>query len=80
MRKGNDFENAIKILRPPVFWKDKDNFQKHCLKWPIEQIEKILNGLTSTEIECKLNSKLAKTSCENSLLLIAYRGKKYFRY
>tara|TARA_B100000401_G_scaffold436557_1_gene380263 strand:+ start:8457 stop:9482 length:1026 start_codon:yes stop_codon:yes gene_type:complete len=80
MRKGNDFENAIKILRPPVFWKDKDNFQKHCLKWPIEQIEKILNGLTSTEIDCKLNSKLAKTNCENSLLLIAYRGKKYFRY
>ena len=32
MKKGNNFDSSIKILKPPVFWKDKDNFQKHCLQ------------------------------------------------
>ena len=43
MKKGNNFDSSIKILKPPVFWKDKDNFQKHCFKWPLQaSIEKAL--------------------------------------
>ena len=79
MKKGNNFEAAIKSLKPPVFWKDKDNFQQHCNKWPLKIIEKELNQLLETEISCKLNSKLAGNYCEKSILLIANTGKKYFR-
>ena len=79
MKKGNSFDVAIKILKPPVFWKDKDSFQKHCLKWPIRNIEKVLSSLLEAEIFCKLNSKLAVTNCEKSILLIANNGKQYFK-
>ncbi len=79
MKKGNNFDISIKILRPPVFWKDKDSFQKHCYKWPLQGIESNLNKLLETEIACKLNSKLAIFNCEKSILLIANNGKQYFK-
>ena len=78
MKKGNNFDSSIKILKPPVFWKDKDNFQKHCFKWPLRSIESSLHRLLETEIACKLNSKLANINCEKSILLIANDGKQYF--
>ena len=79
MKKGNNFDSSIKILKPPVFWKDKDNFQKHCFKWPLRSIESGLNRLLETEITCKLNSKLANINCEKSILLIANNGRQYFK-
>ena len=79
MKKGNNFDSSIKILKPPVFWKDKDNFQKHCFKWPLRSIETSLNRLLETEITCKLNSKLANIICEKSILLIANNGRQYFK-
>ena len=79
MKKGNNFDSSIKILKPPVFWKDKDNFQKHCFKWPLQSIESSLDGLLETEVACKLNSKLAHINCEKSILLIANNGKQYFK-
>ena len=79
MKKGNSFDDAIKVLRPPVFWKDKDSFQKHCSIWPILAINKCLSNLLETEIACKLDSKLAKINCEKSILIIASSGQKYFR-
>ena len=78
MKKGNDFESSIKLLKPPVFWKDKDNFQKHCLKWPLHNIESNLFKLLETEITCKLNSKLTNLNCEKSILVIASNGRRYF--
>jgi DNA polymerase-3 subunit delta len=79
MKKGNNFDSSIKILKPPVFWKDKDNFQKHCFKWPLRSIESSLKRLLETEVTCKLNSKLANINCEKSILLIANNGKQYFK-
>ena len=79
MKKGNNFDSSIKSLRPPVFWKDKDSFQKHCLKWPLKSIEKNLFELMEAEISCKLNSKIANLKCEQSIILIASKGKRYFK-
>ncbi len=79
MKKGNNFEQSIKTLRPPVFWKEKDNFQKHCLKWPLQEIEANLSKLLETEISCKLNSKLANLNCEKTILLLASNGRQYFK-
>ena len=79
MKKGNNFDEAIKSLRPPVFWKDKDSFQKHCIKWPVKNIEKHIFKLLEAEILCKLDSKLAILNCEKSIMLIANDGKEYFK-
>ena len=79
MKKGNNFDIAIKSLRPPVFWKDKDNFERHCRKWPLSSIENSLLKLLEAEVSCKLNSSLATLNCEKSILLVADSGRNYFR-
>ena len=79
MKKGNNFDIAIKSLRPPVFWKDKGNFERHCHKWPLSSIENSLFKLLETEVSCKLNSNLASLNCEKSILLVADSGRNYFR-
>ena len=79
MKKGNNFETSIRILKPPVFWKDKGNFERHCHKWPLSSIENSLFKLLETEVSCKLNSNLASLNCEKSILLVADSGRNYFR-
>ena len=79
MKKGNNFENAVRDLKPPLFWKDKESFQRHCLKWPLKSIENNLNKLLEAEIICKLNSKLAILNCEKTILLVASSAKQYFK-
>ena len=79
MKKGSNFESAIKFLRPPLFWKDKDNFQQHCLCWPLNKIERNLSQLLDAEIDCKTNSKLSSILCERSILTICHEGKRYFQ-
>ncbi len=79
MKKGSNFDVAIKFLRPPLFWKDKDNFQQHCLRWPLNKIEKNLSRLLDAEIDCKTNSKLSSILCERSILTICHEGKQHFQ-
>ena len=79
MKKGSNFDAAIKFLRPPLFWKDKDNFQQHCVRWPLKKIEKNLSILLDTEIDCKTNSKLSSILWERSILTICHEGKRHFQ-
>ena len=79
LRKTNDFESAIKSLKPPVFWKDKDNFKLHCKKWPINETILNFNLLVHTELSCKADYNLTNILCERALINIAVRGQKYFQ-
>ena len=78
LKKNNDFDSAIKSLKPPVFWKDKDNFKLHCKKWPIKETVLNFNLLVDTELNCKSNYNLSNILCERALINIAARGQKYF--
>tara|TARA_B100001250_G_scaffold394123_1_gene397610 strand:- start:2166 stop:3191 length:1026 start_codon:yes stop_codon:yes gene_type:complete len=79
IKKQKSFEEAIKVLKPPLFWKDKDNFQNHCKAWSLKDIEKNLNLLLSAEYECKSESFLSPMICERYVLNIANQGKRYFQ-
>ena len=79
LKKTNDFESAIKYLKPPVFWKDKDNFKLHCKKWPINETVLNFNLLVNTELSCKADYNLTNILCERALINIAVRGQKYFQ-
>ena len=78
IKKQKSFEEAIKILKPPLFWKDKDHFENHCKAWPLQDIEKNLNLLLNAEYKCKSESFLSPIICEKYILNIANQGKKYF--
>ena len=79
IKKQKNFDEAIQILKPPLFWKDKDNFQNHCKAWPLNEIEKSLTVLLNAEYKCKSDSSLSPMICEKYVLNIANQGKKYFQ-
>ncbi len=78
LKKTNDFDVAIKKLKPPVFWKEKDLFKLHCIKWPINETVSNFNLLINAEHNCKSNYYLTNILCERALLKIAKKGEKYF--
>lgn len=79
LKRTNNFEEAIKTLKPPVFWKDKDIFQLHCKKWPIRDTINNFNILVNAELSCKSNYSLTNLLCERALIKIANKGKIYFQ-
>ena len=78
-KQGADFEVAIKNLKPPVFWKEKDSFKIHCQRWPLKIIEKNLSDLLDAEVQCKSDSNLAKIICERYITEISHRGSQYYQ-
>ena len=79
LSKGKSFDEAIKILRPPVFWKEKSDFKRHCLMWPANVIENIINDVLSSEIKCMTNNVIAKEQCEKTLFGISSTAKRFSR-
>ncbi len=79
LSKGKQFDEAIKILKPPVFWKEKSDFKRHCLMWPANVIDKIINEVLSSEIKCMTNNIIAKEQCEKTLFGISSTAKRFSR-
>ena len=78
LKKTNNFDLAIKGLKPPVFWKEKDLFKLHCMKWPINETISNFNLLVEAELSCKNDYYLTNIICERALIKIATKGKKHF--
>jgi len=62
---------AIKSLRPPVFWKDADRFERQAGIWKRSQLELVLQRLHQTEAECKTTGLRDTTMCARALMAIA---------
>ena len=78
LAKGHGFDDAIRTLSPPLFWKDKNNFREQCSKIPLNELERFLNSLHEAEVSCKTNSQLTNTICTRTLLSISQKTGKYF--
>ena len=78
LKKTSNFDEAIKQLRPPVFWKDKDGFRNHCSIWPTKDILHYIEILLEAEYLCKTQSSLNNEICEKYILSVAKKGEVYF--
>ena len=78
IKKTGNFDEAIKQLRPAVFWKDKDNFRNHCSKWPTMEILHYIERLLEAEYMCKSHGSLSNEICEKYVLSVAKKGEVYF--
>ena len=54
--KKNNLTKAIDALRPPIFWKERPNFEKQALKWSSYKIRKMLKKTYDLELKLKSNS------------------------
>lgn len=71
VRAGDSPDQAMKALRPPVFFKVQDRFRRQLQRWRGSQIAKGLNLLLSAERECKRTGAPDLAICGRTLHQIA---------
>ena len=64
-----NLNDAINNFKPPVFWKEKDNFKNQAEKWNSDKIEKILRETHLVEKEIKTNSSIDKKTIIKKLIV-----------
>lgn len=75
MDSGEAAEQAMKSLRPPVFFKQAPAFQTQVQKWPLKTLDSILSRLVDLEAQCKQTGSPTETLCAQAVLgLSAMRG------
>ena len=67
--KNSKLEEAIKELRPPIFWKDKPIFLLQAKKWSVSKIKKILIEIYCIENKIKSNFMIVPNSLVKKLML-----------
>ena len=68
-KKERNLEEAVNSLKPPVFWKDKQNLVDQAKMWNIKKISVILKQLYDFEIILKSNSDVNKNILIKKLLI-----------
>lgn len=53
INQGTPQEQALKVLRPPLFFKAKPAFVQQLRRWPVQKIDKALGALLRLEVQCK---------------------------
>lgn len=67
--KESNIEHALNMMKPPIFWKEKDNFLSQARKWNSKKINQILRKTYNLEIQVKSNSLISKNILIKKLLL-----------
>ena len=60
---------AIQQLKPPIFWKDKENFLIQANNYNLNDLDKILKMTYNLELKIKSNSNINKNTLFKKLLL-----------
>ncbi len=73
---GSTPDQAMKLLRPPVFFKRAALFRGQLQAWNVARLAGVLEALTDAEIACKTTGVPAEASCRRTLLAIARRAAR----
>jgi DNA polymerase-3 subunit delta len=65
---GKSADTAMKLLRPPVFFKQADSFRIQLRCWPTIRLGQAINSLSEAEVLCKTTGMPADTICDQALL------------
>ncbi|MBL8702185.1 MAG: DNA polymerase III subunit delta [Alphaproteobacteria bacterium] len=72
MGGGGDPGAAMAKLRPPVFWKDQDNFKRALRRWDERRLTRALAALLEAELAAKSGSgRAGALAAERALMLLA---------
>tara|TARA_B100001248_G_scaffold247554_1_gene219142 strand:+ start:1791 stop:2786 length:996 start_codon:yes stop_codon:yes gene_type:complete len=69
VKKGNNYEDAVNNLKPPIFWKDKKNIIDQAKLWNSKKIQIILKKIFDLEIIFKSNANINKDILIKKLLI-----------
>jgi DNA polymerase III subunit delta len=73
---GMSEDEALKTLRPPLFFKVQERFKRQMRLWTAQHAAKALERLTRAELNAKRSALPAETICRDALLQIARHAMK----
>lgn len=73
---GGSVDAALKSLRPPVFFKQQDQFRNQLRRWSSGALASALDALMTAELDCKTTGIPAEATCERALMRLAARGAR----
>ena len=69
LSKTHNFESAISMVKPPIFWKDKPAFINQIKKWNTNKVKHILQKTYNLEIDIKSNPIINKNILMKKLII-----------
>ena len=75
VQNGMSATQAIKNIRPPIFYKFQDRFKKQITVWKISKISRSLSILTEAEIKSRSTGLNPETICGRALLSLCHSIK-----
>lgn len=76
IQQGDSTEEAVKKLRPPLFFKVKSSFESQVTNWSLPQMEQALALLSSVEAKCKQTANDPSTLCGRAILSLSQIGAR----
>ncbi len=73
--RGVRVDQAMKSLRPQVFYKRTAAFRSQLSVWPTERLAAALRLLLDAEIECKTTGLAPDATCEHALMRVAVAAR-----
>ncbi len=73
---GSGLDDAVKRLRPPLFWKTSDRFKGQCRRWPARGLAQALERLIEVEAACKQTGAPARILAARALLGLAASARR----
>ena len=74
--EGKTFEDAARQLRPPIYFKQRQQIAGQCRAWPARRLQTALHRIAETAKSARRNSHLEATLAERLLLEIATMAKR----
>ncbi len=75
MKQGAAPEQAAKALRPPLFFKDKNEFLAQSRQWRGKRLQNALELLQQADLECKSTGSPDQMICRRALMRLAAAGR-----
>ncbi len=75
VKNGAEVKQALQSLKPPVFWKLRDGFAWQLRSWSAARLDKALEIITETELQCKSSGLPDRAVCARALLRIAQAAR-----
>jgi DNA polymerase-3 subunit delta len=69
--RGETVDNALRALRPPVFFARQAQFRRQAQSWPLERVGRALDLILAAELACKTTGMPGAAVCGRALMQIA---------
>lgn len=73
---GGSIGEAVKRLRPPVFFKVMDSFIAQANAWSVSDLARALGLLLQTERDCKSGLDIDRSICERTMIQLAQAARR----